>query len=236
MSQTTTAASKRVREADPVATSIATSIGGGFRGDAGRGTHRNAQARGLWGAGERPPPQTVNLPAQPSEVRILPGPPALMSPPTCWRVPATSICDVHLTQTRARPGAREARPVEVPTREVMEKPRSPLTPAPRDRDLARAEIAAHIESRVAAAVKDITTALGELSTLAAHSAPTATPEVAPRLLTTTQVAETLSLGESTVRELIRSGELESVKIGTARRVPLEALDAFVSHLSSEAGR
>jgi excisionase family DNA binding protein len=49
----------------------------------------------------------------------------------------------------------------------------------------------------------------------------------PRLLTVRQAAKTLSLGVSTVHELIRSGALVSVKIGAARRVPVEALDKFL---------
>lgn len=56
------------------------------------------------------------------------------------------------------------------------------------------------------------------------------------LLTPEQAAERLSLSRTTVYELIRYGELRSVKIGRARRVPVEALDEFVERLSAGADR
>jgi len=52
----------------------------------------------------------------------------------------------------------------------------------------------------------------------------------PRLLTVRQAAEVLGLGRSTVYELIAAGELETVSIGRSRRVPLDALRAFVAWL------
>jgi len=52
----------------------------------------------------------------------------------------------------------------------------------------------------------------------------------PRLLTVRQAAEVLGLGRSTVYELIAAGELETVSIGRCRRVPLDALRAFVAWL------
>ena len=52
----------------------------------------------------------------------------------------------------------------------------------------------------------------------------------PRLLTVRQAAEVLGLGRSTVYELIAAGELETVSIGRSRRVPLDALRAFVAAL------
>lgn len=39
----------------------------------------------------------------------------------------------------------------------------------------------------------------------------------------------LSVSRWTGYNLIRSGELESVTIGRARRIPRAALDAFISH-------
>ena len=52
------------------------------------------------------------------------------------------------------------------------------------------------------------------------------------LLTITQAASELSISRSTVYELVASGQLESVRIGRARRVPRAALDAFVEGLRS----
>ncbi len=52
------------------------------------------------------------------------------------------------------------------------------------------------------------------------------------LLKPEEAAEVLSIGRSKVYELIGSGELASVRIGTSRRVPAEALVEFVSRLQS----
>lgn len=48
-----------------------------------------------------------------------------------------------------------------------------------------------------------------------------------------EAAEKLSLGLSTVRALIREGELRSVKVGHLRRIPADALDEFVQRLDAE---
>lgn len=53
------------------------------------------------------------------------------------------------------------------------------------------------------------------------------------LLTPEQAAERLGIGRSKVYELIGTGELESVKIGRLRRVPVDALTTFVEHLRKE---
>lgn len=55
----------------------------------------------------------------------------------------------------------------------------------------------------------------------------------PLLLTVEDAAERLSLGRTKVYELIRSGELEAVRIGKSRRVPADALDAYVAGLRSD---
>ena len=47
------------------------------------------------------------------------------------------------------------------------------------------------------------------------------------LLTVSEVAERLGCGRTFVYELIGSGELETVKLGRLRRVPVAALDALV---------
>lgn len=49
-----------------------------------------------------------------------------------------------------------------------------------------------------------------------------------------EAAQMLSLGRSTVYELIASGELPSVTIGAARRIPMAALEQWVAQ-RTEAG-
>jgi excisionase family DNA binding protein len=51
------------------------------------------------------------------------------------------------------------------------------------------------------------------------------------LLTPEEAADVLGLSRSTVYDLIRLNELASVKIGKARRVPVEACRAFVERLA-----
>jgi excisionase family DNA binding protein len=50
------------------------------------------------------------------------------------------------------------------------------------------------------------------------------------LLTPAEAAEQLGVGRSTVYELLASGELESICIGRARRIPSDALLDFVGRL------
>ena len=54
------------------------------------------------------------------------------------------------------------------------------------------------------------------------------------LLTITDVAERLGCGRTFVYELISSGELETVKLGRLRRVPVAALDALIERLRASA--
>jgi len=63
------------------------------------------------------------------------------------------------------------------------------------------------------------------------AAPTASP---PDALTTVQVAGTLGLGRATVAEMIRRGDLVSVKIGGARRVLRRDLDRYLDSLRASA--
>ncbi len=48
------------------------------------------------------------------------------------------------------------------------------------------------------------------------------------LLTIPDVADCLGLGRSFVYERVRKGEIKSLKIGRARRVPVRALEEFVT--------
>ena len=50
------------------------------------------------------------------------------------------------------------------------------------------------------------------------------------LLTVREAADRLGIGRSTAYELIASGRLETVHIGRACRVPVDAVDRFVEAL------
>jgi excisionase family DNA binding protein len=52
------------------------------------------------------------------------------------------------------------------------------------------------------------------------------------LLTAEQAAQSLAIGRTKVFELIRSGELESIRIGSSRRIPIDAIEEFVFRLRS----
>jgi excisionase family DNA binding protein len=59
------------------------------------------------------------------------------------------------------------------------------------------------------------------------------PGPARTLLTVEQAAEQLSIGRTTVYALIKSGEITSVHVGRLRRVPADALDAYVRRLEAQ---
>lgn len=50
------------------------------------------------------------------------------------------------------------------------------------------------------------------------------------LYTVTEVAEALSLGRTKVYDLLNRGEIESVSIGSARRITRHALEEYVRRL------
>jgi excisionase family DNA binding protein len=52
----------------------------------------------------------------------------------------------------------------------------------------------------------------------------------PLLVTAEQAATSLSICRTKVYELLRNGELESVRIGTSRRIPAAALAEYVERL------
>jgi excisionase family DNA binding protein len=54
------------------------------------------------------------------------------------------------------------------------------------------------------------------------------------LLTPEEAAQTLSIGRSKVYELLRAGALASVRIGASRRIPVEAIRAYVAALAVDA--
>jgi excisionase family DNA binding protein len=53
------------------------------------------------------------------------------------------------------------------------------------------------------------------------------------LLTIPQAAERLGVGRSFLYGVIRRGELASVKLGRARRVPIGALEKYVAWLQAD---
>jgi len=55
----------------------------------------------------------------------------------------------------------------------------------------------------------------------------------PLLLTVDQCAERLNLGRSLTYRFIQTGELASIKLGRARRVPRQSLEEFVQRLLVE---
>lgn len=55
------------------------------------------------------------------------------------------------------------------------------------------------------------------------------------LLTISEAAVRMSVGRSTLYKLVMSGEIPSIKIGKARRIPLTALQDYVSKLVEEGG-
>jgi excisionase family DNA binding protein len=54
------------------------------------------------------------------------------------------------------------------------------------------------------------------------------------LLTPIEAAEALGIGRSKLYELIQSGRLPSVRIGTCRRVPADVVHRFVADLKISA--
>lgn len=88
-----------------------------------------------------------------------------------------------------------------------------------------------------------TTTVSPLSP-AAHSArhqdqeepPTmTTPNSSPRLLLTVdEAAAALGMGRTAIFEQLRLGRLKSVKVGRARRIPLDYIEDFITLLKTEA--
>jgi len=55
---------------------------------------------------------------------------------------------------------------------------------------------------------------------------------APELMTVGEVAERLRIGRTRVHAFIGDGSLRSLKIGSSRRVSVEALEEFVRQLEA----
>ena len=64
---------------------------------------------------------------------------------------------------------------------------------------------------------------------------TATPDAPPRTLLSVEAAATqLSIGRTTMYALIKTGAIESVRVGRLRRVPASALTDYVARLAKAA--
>ncbi|TCP40666.1 excisionase family DNA binding protein [Tamaricihabitans halophyticus] len=62
---------------------------------------------------------------------------------------------------------------------------------------------------------------------------TPTPAEQPReLLTVVAAAERLSIGRTTMYGLIKDGHITTVHVGHLRRVPADALTAYIEHLTA----
>lgn len=60
------------------------------------------------------------------------------------------------------------------------------------------------------------------------------PTPTPALLTIAQVGERLQCSRTKVYDLMGSGQLQSVKVGALRRIPTQAVDAYLVRLMGEA--
>ena len=54
-----------------------------------------------------------------------------------------------------------------------------------------------------------------------------------KVLSVKQTAEELGVGRTLIFDLIKSGELRSLKIGRRRVVPMSAIDEFLAHGSRD---
>jgi excisionase family DNA binding protein len=69
-----------------------------------------------------------------------------------------------------------------------------------------------------------------------HPEPPTSTEI-PLLLTVEQAADRLGIGRTLAYALVKAGEIESVQIGRLRRIPADALPAFLDRLRTlAAGR
>lgn len=61
------------------------------------------------------------------------------------------------------------------------------------------------------------------------------PVVAPQLVSVEDAAVALGIGRSPAWELVRTGKLRTVRIGTRRLVPVDAIDELVAELADGSG-
>jgi excisionase family DNA binding protein len=61
--------------------------------------------------------------------------------------------------------------------------------------------------------------------------PTPQPVPVRVLLTVEEAAQRLHLGKTTTYALLRAGEIESVRIGRLRRIPVDAINSYAARLA-----
>ncbi|WP_031470165.1 helix-turn-helix domain-containing protein [Sciscionella sediminilitoris] len=64
-------------------------------------------------------------------------------------------------------------------------------------------------------------------------APEPPPMPARTLLTVEEAAHQLGIGRTSMYDLVRKGAIESVRIGNLRRIPTEAITAYVQRLTEQ---
>jgi len=58
-------------------------------------------------------------------------------------------------------------------------------------------------------------------------------DIVPLLLTMREARRLLSIGDWKLRQYVKAGELELVKIGSASRIPRESLEALLARLRGQ---
>jgi excisionase family DNA binding protein len=86
---------------------------------------------------------------------------------------------------------------------------------------------------------EIAALIGQLAELLTEQPETEVDKVPPApqrtLLTVEEAAEQLGIGRTLAWQLVRSGDLGSVRIGKLRRVPVSAVAEFAAHLIERDG-
>jgi excisionase family DNA binding protein len=92
-----------------------------------------------------------------------------------------------------------------------------------------------LTTRATTLLAELAAAVAEIQAVAAEVPAVDPPAAVSRsLLTVGQAAEALGLSRSAVYTLIGSGSLGSVRIGSRRRIPAAAVDAYVAALGGVA--
>jgi excisionase family DNA binding protein len=100
--------------------------------------------------------------------------------------------------------------------------------------LSPAEAIRAAASRIAAVELDLAEARTALAAAEAAVAAAKQSVPVPNAYTTEQVAQSLGLSRSTVAEMVRRGDIRSVKLGGARRVFRADLDAYIAEVRGRA--
>jgi excisionase family DNA binding protein len=66
-----------------------------------------------------------------------------------------------------------------------------------------------------------------------NAGPAGTTNAPRQLLTRQQAMARLHVGETKLHDLLKTGELQSVQIGRARRIPADAVDRYIERLLAE---